>query len=74
VVVGEIFTRLDRPWSPHSLQYNGYRLSLPEVKQSRLGLEHPPHLAPKLKKEYSYTSTPPLALHGLFQGELYLYH
>jgi hypothetical protein len=25
-----------------------------------------PHLAPRLKKEYSYTSTPPLGLHGLF--------
>ena len=23
-------------------------------------------LAPRLKKEYSYTSTPPLGLHGLF--------
>jgi hypothetical protein len=25
-----------------------------------------PHLEPRLKKEYSYTSTPPLGLHGLF--------
>ena len=25
-----------------------------------------PHLAPRLKKEYSYTSTSPLGLHGLF--------
>jgi hypothetical protein len=25
-----------------------------------------PHLVPRLKKEYSYTSTPPLGLHGLF--------
>jgi hypothetical protein len=32
-----------------------------------------PHLAPKLMKEYSYTSTPPLGLRGLFYGELYLY-
>jgi hypothetical protein len=31
------------------------------------------HLAPRLKKEQSYTSTPPLDLRGLFQGELYLY-
>jgi hypothetical protein len=28
---------------------------------------------PGLKKEYSYTSTPPLGLLGLFQGGLYLY-
>ena len=32
------------------------------------------HLAPRLNKEYSYTSTPPLGLRGLLQGELYLYH
>jgi hypothetical protein len=32
------------------------------------------HLAPGLKKEYSYTSTPRLKLHGLFYGELYLLH
>jgi hypothetical protein len=27
----------------------------PRVKWPRRGLDHPPHLAPKLKKEYSYT-------------------
>jgi hypothetical protein len=32
-----------------------------------------PNLVPRLKKEYSYTSTPPLRLHGLLQGDLYLY-
>ena len=30
------------------------------------------HLAPRSKKEQSYTSTPPLGHHGLFQYELYL--
>ena len=29
------------------------------------------HLAPRSKKEYSYTSIPPLDLPGLFQGEVY---
>jgi hypothetical protein len=29
-----------------------------------------PHLAPKLKKEYSYTSIPDLGLYGQVQGEL----
>jgi len=29
------------------------------------------HLAPRLKKEYSYISTPPLGLRGLFYGDLY---
>ena len=32
-----------------------------------------PHIEPRLKKEQSYTSTLPLGLHGLFQGELYFY-
>jgi hypothetical protein len=29
------------------------------------------HLAPRLQKEYSYTSTPLLGLRDLFEGELY---
>ena len=33
-----------------------------------------PHLVARLKKEYSYTSTPPVCLHGLLNCELYLYH
>ena len=32
-----------------------------------------PHLASRLKKEYSYTSTPPLGLHGLLEWKLYLF-
>jgi hypothetical protein len=32
-----------------------------------------PHLAPRLKKEYSYTSITPLGFHGLFWDEYYLY-
>jgi len=28
-------------------------------------LDHSPHLAPRLKKEYNYTSTPRLGLHGI---------
>jgi hypothetical protein len=37
------------------------------------GVDNPPHLAPRLNKEYSYTSIPHLGLRGLFYGELYLY-
>jgi hypothetical protein len=40
--------------------------SFPGVKQPRRGVDHPPHLAPRLKKEQSYISSPPLGLHGLF--------
>ena len=36
------------------------------VKRKGLGVDHPPHLAPRLKKDYSYTSTPPMGLRGLF--------
>jgi len=44
--------------------------------QPERGGDHPPHLSPRLEKEYSYTSTPALGLRCLLQGELYLasYH
>ena len=38
-----------------------------------MALATPPHLAPKLKKEYSYTFTPPLDICDLLYGELHLY-
>jgi len=47
--------------------------SFPGLKRPGRGVDHPPHLAPRLKKKYSYTSTPPLGLRGLFYDELYLY-
>ena len=47
--------------------------SFPGVNRPGRGFVHPPHLAPKLKKEHSYTSTPPLGLRGLLYGEIYLY-
>ena len=51
---GEIFlTSLDRPWGPPSLLYSGYRL-FPGVKRPGRGVDHPLHLASRLKKEYSY--------------------
>jgi len=34
------------------------------VKRPRRGVNQQPHLAPRLKKEYCYTSTPPMCLHG----------
>ena len=37
----------------------GTRSLTPGVKQSLHGVHHPPDLTPRLKKEYSYTSTPP---------------
>ena len=47
--------------------------SFPGVKRPRRGIDHPPHLAPRLKEGQSYTSTPPLGLRSLSYGERYLY-
>ena len=44
---------------------------LPGVKRPGRDINHNP--GPRLKKEYSDTSTPPLGLRGLFSGEAYLY-
>ena len=38
----------------------------PGVKRPGNGVDYPPHLAPRLKKEYRYTSTPLLGLRDLF--------
>jgi hypothetical protein len=37
--------------------------SFPGVKRPGRVVGHPPHLAPRLKKEYGYTSTPPFCCH-----------
>ena len=47
-------------------------LSRGETNRGVRGVNHPPHLAPRSKKEYSYTYIPPVSLCGLFQDELYL--
>jgi hypothetical protein len=50
--VGEIFeTRPGRPWGPSRFLYNAYRVSVPGVERLGRGVDHPPHLAPRLKKE-----------------------
>jgi len=54
-------TRPERPWGPPSLLNNGYKV----LRRPERGVDHPPHLAPRLKEEYSYTSAPPLGLRGL---------
>jgi hypothetical protein len=58
----------------HPASYTMGTESFPGAKRPGRGLDHPPQLAPRLKKVYSYTSTPPLGLRGLFWGELYLYY
>ena len=58
--------RPHRPWGPPNLLYNGYRVFPGGKVRPGRGVYYPPHLAPTLKKEYSYTSTPPLGLRRLF--------
>jgi hypothetical protein len=70
---GEIFrTSPDRSWA-HPASYTMGAGSFPRAKRPGRDVDYPPHPAPRLKKEYSYTSTPPLGLHGLLYSELYLY-
>ena len=40
------------------------------VKRPGRGADHPPHLSAEVKKEWSYTSTPPLGLYGLLWEHL----
>jgi len=42
--------------------------SFPGVKRPGRGVDHPPDLAPRLKKDYSY-----MGFRGLFYSGLYLY-
>ena len=53
-------TRQDRTWGPPSLLHNGCRFFFSGVSGRGVALTTHPNLSPMLKKEYSYTSTPPL--------------
>jgi len=44
-------TRSDRLWGPPSLLQNEHRFSLSGVKRLGRGVDHPPDLEPRLKKE-----------------------
>ena len=66
---GQIFrTRPDRPWGPSHTMGTG---SFPVVKQPRRDVDHPPHLVPWLKKEYSYTPAHSLGLHESVKDQGY---
>jgi hypothetical protein len=72
IPVGRDFPHPSRPAvGPPSLLYNEYRVFPGGKAAGAWPWPHPPHIAPRLKKEYSYlyTSTPPLGLRGLLQGE-----
>ena len=72
---GRDFSHPPRPaLGAHPASYTmGIGSLFPGVKRPGHGVNHPAHLAPRLKKEYSYTSSPPPSLRGLFYDEVYLY-
>jgi hypothetical protein len=57
----------------HPASYTMGTGSLTGVKRPGRGVDHPPHLAPRLKEVLRYTSTPSLGLGGMFFGKLYFY-
>ena len=50
----------------HPATYTMRTGSFTGVKRQGRGVDHPPLLAPRLKKEQSYISTPLVGLRGLF--------
>jgi hypothetical protein len=49
----------------HPASYTTGTGSFPGVKPPGRSVDHSPHLVPRLRKEYSYTSTPSLGIWGL---------
>jgi hypothetical protein len=55
----------------HPAPYTMGTGNFPMVKRLGRGVDHSPHLSPRLKKEQSYTSTPPLGIGGLLYDDFY---
>ena len=79
-VGGKIFrTCPDRPWGPPSLLYNGYRVFPGHKEWPERDTDPSPPFSATVKKEQSYTSTPPTGrtayteLQCLYKGALYLF-
>jgi len=67
IAVGARFSALVQTGlGPHPASYTMGSGCFPRVKQVGRGVEHQPHLALRMKKEKSYTSTPPLGFCGRF--------
>jgi hypothetical protein len=70
---GKIFlTRPDRPWSPPSLLYNGYRVSFPGEKRPGRGVDHPPPSSARVKEIVELYLYSPSGPSWQVIGELYL--
>ena len=67
--VGEIFPNTSRPaFQLHLASW--VTVSFLWGKAAGHAVDHPHHLAPRLKKEQSYNSRHSLGIHGLFQGKI----
>jgi hypothetical protein len=71
--VGEIFRTIQNGPVSHPASYAIGTGSFPGVQQPGRGIDHPPHLARRLKKGYSCRFTLLLCLHGILQDKLYLF-
>ena len=59
MVEGEIFrTHPERPGGPTNFLYHRYKISFPGLKKPGRGVDHQPHLVPRLKKEKSNNFNP----------------
>jgi hypothetical protein len=62
----------DRFWGPPNFLCFGCLGSLPGVMRPKYGFHHPVPSSSEVKNEYSNTCIPPLCLHDLLWGDLYL--
>jgi hypothetical protein len=72
---GQIFrTLLDGPRGPPDILYehHGYQASYPGVQRPERVFYYPTSTSAKVSERVGLISTPPLGLHSLFYGELYL--
>ena len=68
IITEKVVTFLARPerlWGRTSILQNGYNGSIPGAKRWGPIVDLPPHLARRLKKKYSYTTTLTLRIHSL---------
>jgi hypothetical protein len=61
-----------QPWRPPSLLYNGYQGSFPGVQHTGRGLDHPQHIALRLRKSRSVRLLSFGASYSTVMGALYL--
>jgi hypothetical protein len=57
----------------HSVGPNGYRDPSPGVNRQGREVHHSPPSTAEVKNEWSYTSTPPVYLHGLDTASITFY-